>query len=197
MKDAIKAAAKKLDHASNADWQEDGRPSLKRIHQLAGTVAITQEQLDDALPDLRREKQTPVDQNAAKVAAAKVEADKAAAASKNDTAPAPAKLSPAKATVASPEVERIKKASGIGKDAVDVPSDEQPFLEGVLVVATEQGYFGSKLREPGETFYFTGRKGRWMDIAKAEDRKLYARERAASAAGDDSDANRDPTDKSL
>jgi len=189
MKDAIKAAAAKLDNALDADWQEDGRPSLKRIHQLAGSTAITQDQLDDAVPDLKRVKPATADAAKAKVDAAKAKANEGKVS--GDVA----NLAPAKVKVEDEAVARIKRASGIGKDAVDTPSKEEPFLEGVLVIATEQGYYGSKLRELGESFYFTGRKGKWMDIAKAEDRKLYAKERAASAAGDDRGANIDPTVK--
>lgn len=165
LKDAIKEAAKGLDHKKVDDWQEDGRPSLKRIHQLAKTTAITQEQLDDALPDLRRNQQTG--------APAKPTPDEG----KNDAnvtkASAPAK---AKAKTATDTDALVKAAD---------PDEQEPksgkdakLVKDTLVVATAEGYYGSKLREPGESFYFTGRLGSWMKVADAGERKLHQEERA-------------------
>lgn len=50
----IRLAATGLDNTKDADWTEDGRPSLKRVRQLAKDANITQEQLDEAVPQLRR-----------------------------------------------------------------------------------------------------------------------------------------------
>lgn len=51
----ILAAVAKLRHGNAADWQEDGRPSLKRIIQLAGNNKITAEDVDKVAGDVRRE----------------------------------------------------------------------------------------------------------------------------------------------
>lgn len=66
--------------------------------------------------------------------------------------------------------------------------------EGV-VVARERGYYGSKLREPGERFCFSGILGRWMDPvdepAPAEEPKPHPNSREGvvaqivALAGDD------------
>jgi len=188
LKEAIKAAAKGLDHARDDDWQEDGRPSLKRIQQLAKSTAVTQEQLDDALPDLRRER--PKSSVAVK---ATPEANKTNNAAK--AAKAPGKLAPTKAKTAT-DTDAIRAASGVGAKP---NAEKQPgkYVENILVTATETGYFGSKLREPGESFYYTGRLGSWMEIADEEERAAYADDRAASADGDDLDANVDPASASL
>lgn len=188
-KEAIKAAAKGLDNARDDDWQEDGRPSLKRIQQLAKTSAITQEQLDDALPDLRREQ--PKSSAGVK---ATPEANKTNNAAK--AAKAPAKLAPKKAPQSATDTDAIRAASGVDAPA-QAASKNRNFVENVLVTATEQGYFGSKIREPGESFYYTGRLGSWMEIADPEEREAYAQERAASADGDDRNANVDPVSASL
>lgn len=189
LKEAIKTAAKGLDNSRDDDWQEDGRPSLKRIHQLAKTTAIKQEDLDDALPDLKRDKSV----NAANIKptpdAAKADANTA------KVAKAPAKLAPAKAPHTATDTDRIKEASGLGEKKKKA-ADEK-FVENVMVTAVEVGYYGSKLREPGESFYYTGRLGKWMEISDADEREAYAMERAASADGDDRDANVDPASASL
>lgn len=189
LKEAIKTAAKGLDNARDEDWQEDGRPSLKRIQQLAKTSAITQDQLDDALPDLRREKS-----KSSVAVKATPEANKTNNAAK--AAKAPAKLAPKKAPQSATDTDAIRAASGVDQPA-EVASKNRSFVENVLVTATEQGYFGSKIREPGESFYYTGRLGSWMEIADPEEREAYAQERAASADGDDSEANVDPVSASL
>lgn len=170
LKDAIKEAAKSLDHKKVDDWQEDGRPSLKRIHQLAKSTAITQEQLDDALPDLRRNQTsgapaTPTPQ---------------AAQTRAVVSPAAA---PAKAAVpkGDPRTEAIRKASDPKEAEAHTSGKDAKYVENTLVVALEEGYFASKLREPGETFYFTGRLGKWMEVADKADRKEHAEERAADA----------------
>lgn len=51
----ILRAVSKLKHTSDADWQEDGRPSLKRIIALAGNDKITAEDVDAVAGDVRRE----------------------------------------------------------------------------------------------------------------------------------------------
>lgn len=167
MKDAIKAAAKGLDHARDDDWQEDGRPSLKRMHQLAKTTAITQDQLDDAVPDLRRNRPhnngTTPTPDAARAPAVKPDA---------------AKLAPAKVAKTATDMDAIIAAS---QPPEKKERKLQPLLKNVLVVATQEGHYGSKLRDPGEQFYFTGRQGSWMEIADAEERKRYAEERAEDA----------------
>ena len=161
LKDAIKEAAKGLDHKKVDDWQEDGRPSLKRIHQLAKTTAITQEQLDDALPDLKRNQQTGAP------AKPTPEAGKNEANVKTAAAPATAGNS-------ATDTKAIKAAS-MPKEA---EKKDERFVENVIVVANETGYYGSKLREAVEKFYFTGRLGSWMERADAAERKAYAEERA-------------------
>lgn len=161
LKDAIKEAAKGLDHKKADDWQEDGRPSLKRMHQLAKTTAITQEQLDDALPDLRRNQQTGGP------------ATPTPDAGKNDANVKPA-ADPATAGNSATDTKAIKVAS-MPKEA---EKKDERFVENTLVVAIELGYYGSKLRDIGEKFYFTGRLGNWMEKANAAERKQHAEERA-------------------
>jgi hypothetical protein len=165
LKEQIKTASNGLDHKKDDDWQEDGRPSLKRIHQLAKTTAITQEQLDDALPDLRRNQSV----NQATITPTP-DAGKAKANVNPAAAPATAKT----ATDTAPIVEASKRKKPI-------KAEDQPMLVNKLVVAVEAGYYGSKIREPGESFYFTGRKGRWMEVADKSERKEHAEERAADA----------------
>jgi len=163
LKDAIKEAAKGLDHKKVDDWQEDGRPSLKRIHQLAKTTAITQEQLDDALPDLRR------NQTSGEYASPSPDAAKPKAQTKPAAAPAKAKTAT--------DTDAIKRASD-PEESEPTSGEDQKFVENTLVIATETGYYGSKLREPGESFYFTGRLGSWMKKADAGERKAHQDERA-------------------
>lgn len=49
-------AVKALDAKKDSDWTEGGKPSLKRVRQLAKNDTITQEQLDEATPDATRPK---------------------------------------------------------------------------------------------------------------------------------------------
>lgn len=49
-------AVKALDAKKDSDWTENGKPSLKRVRQLAKNDTITQEQLDAAAPDADRPK---------------------------------------------------------------------------------------------------------------------------------------------
>lgn len=56
MEDMIKAALPKLDATKNADWTEDGRPSLTRMRQLIKDNTLTQEVLDQFTADVRRPK---------------------------------------------------------------------------------------------------------------------------------------------
>lgn len=51
----ILSAVSKLRHGNAADWQEDGRPSLNRIIQLAGNNKITAEDVARVAGDVRRE----------------------------------------------------------------------------------------------------------------------------------------------
>jgi len=47
-------AVRALDPKKDSDWTEGGKPSLKRVRQLAKNDTITQEQLDDSVPDAKR-----------------------------------------------------------------------------------------------------------------------------------------------
>jgi len=49
-------AVKALDAKKDSDWTENGKPSLKRVRQLARNDTITQAQLDEAVPDATRPK---------------------------------------------------------------------------------------------------------------------------------------------
>lgn len=49
-------AVRALDPKKDSDWTEGGKPSLKRVRQLAKNDTITQDQLDDATPDASRPK---------------------------------------------------------------------------------------------------------------------------------------------
>lgn len=53
--DEIVAALAKLDHAKDADWTEDGQPSLKRIIQLTKNNKIVRADVNAAAPEARRE----------------------------------------------------------------------------------------------------------------------------------------------
>jgi hypothetical protein len=50
--------------------------------------------------------------------------------------------------------------------------DKRPRLNQVRVVATERGYYGGAIREPGDSFVFTGIPGVWMRPETAEEKKL-------------------------
>lgn len=54
--DEILAAVAKLDHAKDADWTEDGLPSVKRIVQLAKNDKIVRADINAVAPDARRER---------------------------------------------------------------------------------------------------------------------------------------------
>lgn len=79
----ILAAVAKLRHVNNADWQEDGRPSLKRIIQLAGNDKITAEDVDKVAGGVRRETMASAD-------------DKSAALRKGEDADVPEELTDAR-----------------------------------------------------------------------------------------------------
>lgn len=55
LKEQIEEAVKKLDNSRDADWAENGRPSLKRIRQLAKNEEIEQDQLDEFGGDVKRD----------------------------------------------------------------------------------------------------------------------------------------------
>ncbi len=52
----ILTALSKLKHNEDGDWQEDGKPSLKRIVALAGNDQITRKHVNAVAPDFEREK---------------------------------------------------------------------------------------------------------------------------------------------
>lgn len=54
MEEMIKAALPKLDATKDADWTEDGRPSLKRMRQLIKNDTLTQAQLDQFTAGVKR-----------------------------------------------------------------------------------------------------------------------------------------------
>ena len=71
----ISEALAKLNNNNDADWQEDGKPSLKRVIALAGNDQITAEQVEAVAPDLvRGEKDS--DEKAKKAALKKGAKDK-------------------------------------------------------------------------------------------------------------------------
>lgn len=147
---AIKTAALALDNTADADWQEDGRPSLKRIRALAKDNTITQDQLDEALPDFKRQT-------------------------------APAKVDPK-------TVQNVRQVTAAELNRPDLGT--RKILEGVRVVAHERGYYGGALREPGESFVFTGAKGSWMHEETKEEKA--ERERIEKLA-----QNKGPNDGSM
>lgn len=49
-------AVNKLEHETDADWNNDGTPSLKRVQGIVGDNRITQELLDEVAGDLKRKK---------------------------------------------------------------------------------------------------------------------------------------------
>lgn len=123
----IRQAATALDPRIDGDWQPDGRPTLKAIRFLARDASITQDQLNAALPEMRR---------------------------------------PAKDDYSAKDVQLVAN--------VPIPREKEekpPRLVNVRVVATERGYYGGTLREPGESFVFSGIPGKWMRPETAEERK--------------------------
>ena len=115
--DEILGALAKLKHDVNDDWNDDGKPSMKRIVALAGNNEIKREHVEAVAPDLRRD----------------VPAGNAAA----------AKLDPAK---------------------VDAEAPDE--LKNAKVRALRQGFYGGKLRYPGEDFTYTGKKPSWVVVLK-------------------------------
>lgn len=54
MESELKKVVLQLDNKRDADWTEDGRPSLKRVRQLASNNKIEQADVDLYLADTRR-----------------------------------------------------------------------------------------------------------------------------------------------
>ena len=69
-------------------------------------------------------------------------------------------------------VRETKAASAVIETKVEeTKNPKRPQLTNVLVIATENGYYGSKFREVGEKFTFTGVKGSWMEVYKEDKKK--------------------------
>jgi hypothetical protein len=152
LKTVIKEAGSKLKASNDADWTEGGRPSLKRIQALAKSNAITQDQVDDALPDLTRASLTPEKKPAEQV-------------------PQPGRSRPQTAAL------RALRMGEDGKtDRQRAEEAGHKWLDGVLVVAVERGFYGGLIRDPGEPpFPYTGPDGSWFrELSTKERRRIEA-----------------------
>jgi len=128
----IKDAALGLKYSDATEWQEDGRPSLKAIQKLAKDNSITQEDVDTALPDLKRDSLKPrVKEQETKTGRGRAEAIHRA---RND--------------------KRSDKQRAL--------DDGHEWYENEMVVAEDVGYYGGIIREPGDRFVFTGAAGSWF-----------------------------------
>lgn len=119
--DEILAAIAKLKHDVDTDWNEDGRPSMKRIVELAGNTAIKRENVDEVAPDVKRD------------------------------------VLKAKADPLSAETLKADAKEG---------DEEEGDLDTVRVRAIRKGYYGGKIREPGEDFTYSGPKPSWIVVLK-------------------------------
>jgi hypothetical protein len=155
LKKAIKDAANDLRYEVDADWTEGGRPSLKRIQALTKNSTITQDQVDEALPDVKR-----INPKAEILA--------------KDNEPA------TKGKTILPRRSGIQGKKEVQPDMTEKEAAEAAgfdWLDGELVIADERGFYGGMLREEGEAFVFTGAYGSWFHKATAAERKAYTKER--------------------
>lgn len=155
----IKDASLNLKFTDATDWQEDGRPSLKAIQRLAKDNSITQEDVDTALPDLKRDSLKP---------------------RTKDTEPK---------TGRGRAVEAVHKARNDKRsDKQRAIDDGHDWLENEMVVAEDVGYYGGLIREPGDRFVFTGAAGSWFRKLSRREVSAAQKERedeAADEAGDE------------
>lgn len=164
-------ALKKLDNSKPADWTENGAPSLNRIQVLMKDSSITQEQLDEAAGDLRREE---------------IGGKKGKKAAETRASASPDVLE----SLMDPETGQFQlmedyevkdKETG---EIVTKQRRKKVFVKNMVVAAVERGFANGAIRDPGDVFVYTGELGTWMmpgDHARvAQIREEYAKKRAES-----------------
>jgi hypothetical protein len=167
----IADALKKLDNSKATDWAENGSPSLNRVQVLMKDSSITQEQLDEAAGDLRRE------EIAGKKKKKFVDPRDPATAADLESL-----IDPETGQFQLMEDHDIKnKDTG---DITTVQRRKKVFVKNMHVAAVERGFANGAIRDPGDTFMYTGELGTWMmpgDHARvAQIREEYAKVRAES-----------------
>lgn len=167
----LKQAIAKLDNSKPGDWTENGAPSLNRIQVLMKDSSVTQEDLDAAAGDLRRE------EVGGKKDKKKVETRESTPADELEK-------------LIDPETWQFdlmydedvyNKVTG---ETTTVRKRKKVFVKNMLVAAVERGFANGAIRDPGDTFVYTGELGTWMmpgdheRVAKI--REEYAKTRAES-----------------
>lgn len=165
-------ALKKLDNSKATDWTENGAPSLTRVQVLMKDSSVTQAQLDEAAGDLAR------DDLAAGKKVKKAEATRDPIADDD------------LAALIDPETGRFDLMEEVqvkDKDTGEMVSRmkrKKVYVKNMHVAAAERGFHAGAIRDPGDTFMYTGELGTWMmpaDHARvAEIREDYAKKRAES-----------------
>lgn len=168
----IKSALEKLNVKEAKDWTENGSPSLNRIRILMKNSDITQEALDEAANGMKR----PTDAGIAKIKKAQAGRD---IATEDDLK-----------TLIDPETGRFDlmetkpfKDRETG-EMVTREVRKKVFVKNMLIAAADRGFAHGSIRDPGDTFMFTGELGTWMmpgnHARVAEVRAAYALEREES-----------------
>jgi len=168
----IDEALAKLEAKNDRDWTENGAPSLTRVQVLMKDSSITQEQLDEAAGDMKRP-DTAIGKKTVKAV------EKRAPASEDQLAKL---LDPETGQFQLMEDYEVKdRETG---EVITKQRRKKVFVRNMHVAAMERGFANGAIRDPGDTFMYTGELGTWMmpaDHKRVEEiRAEYAKERAES-----------------
>jgi len=136
----IKTGLSKLDHENDAHWTKAGKPDIAAVCEASGLDELKRADIEKVAPDYERREVIPQDE----VSNETCEFERETIESTSNRA-------------------RLEKQND-GKTGRKM-SVFKELPKKTRVRATERGYYGGEVKEPGDVFSVTGRPGSWMEPA--------------------------------